>query len=85
MFKGNGQFLQDSEDPKFLDREACETLMLGLCISHLDNANAILYELPDVITNKLQWVQSMCAKLALKKRKYSSMAEALLELLWLPE
>ena len=39
---------------QFLNRWACETLLLGLCISHLDYSNAMLYCLPDVTINKLQ-------------------------------
>ena len=47
---------------KYLNRDACQTFLLGLCISHLDYANAILYGLPDVDINKLQRIQTMCAK-----------------------
>ena len=69
---------------KYLNRDACQTLLLGLCISHLDYANAILYGLPDVDINKLQRIQTMCAKLVLNRKRSDSATEALKELHWIP-
>ena len=69
---------------KYLNRDACKTLLLGLCISHLDYANAILYGLPDVDINKLQCIQTMCAKLVLNHKRSDSATEALKELHWIP-
>ena len=63
---------------------ACITLVLGLCISHLDYANALYYRLPDKTISHLQMVQSMCAKLTLRKSKYDSTTDALAKLHWLP-
>ena len=77
-------FMKIHEIRKYLNRHACKTLKLGLCVSHLDYANAILYGLPDTTINRLQRVQSMCAELTLKKAKHSSVTEALTELHWLP-
>ena len=68
----------------YLNRQATGTLLLGLCISHLDYANAILYGLPEVDISKLQRVQSMCTKLVLNHNPYSSSTKALMELHWLP-
>ena len=36
-----------------LTDSACETLLLSLCISHLDYANALLYGLPAITLSKL--------------------------------
>ena len=69
---------------KYLNKDACQTLLLGLCISHLDYANAILYGLPDVDIDKLQRIQTMCAKLVLNRKKSDSATEALKELHWIP-
>ena len=69
---------------KYLTTDACSTLILGLCISHLDYANALYYGLPDKTISHLQRVQSMCAKLTLRKFKYNSTTDALLQLHWLP-
>ena len=69
---------------KYLTTDACSTLILGLCISHLDYANALYYGLPDKTISHLQTVQSMCAKLTLRKSKYDSTTEALSQLHWLP-
>ena len=55
----------------------------GLCISHLDYADIILYGLPDSTICCLQRVQNMCAKLVLLKHKYTSTYEALKTLQWL--
>ena len=65
---------------KYLTTDACSTLILGLCISHLDYANALYYGLPDETISHLQIVQSMCAKLTLRKSKYDSTREALSQL-----
>ena len=69
---------------QYLTQDACTTLVLGLCISHLDYANALYYGLPDKTISHLQMVQSMCAKLTLRKSKYDSKMEALAQLHWLP-
>ena len=69
---------------QYLTKDACTTLVLGLCISHLDYANALYYGLPDKTILHLQAIQTMCAKLALKKSKYDSTREALAQLHWLP-
>ena len=69
---------------KYLTKDACTTLVLGLCISHLDYANTQCYGLPDKTISHLQIIQTMCAKLTLKKSKYDSTREALAQLHWLP-
>ena len=69
---------------KYLTTDACSTLILGLCISHLDYANALYYRLPNKTISHLQRLQSMCAKLTLRKFKYDSTTDALLQLHWLP-
>ena len=48
-----------------LTQEATQTLVLRLCISHLDYCNVILAGLPNCDIKKLQCVQNMCAKLVL--------------------
>ena len=69
---------------QYLTKDACTTLVLGLCISHLDYANELYYGLPDNTISHLQIIQTMCAKLTLKKPKYDSTREALAQLHWLP-
>ena len=69
---------------QYLTIDACTTLVLGLCISHLDYANALYYGLPNKTILHLQMVQSMCAKLTLRKSKYDSTTDALSQLHWLP-
>ena len=60
------------------------TLVLSLCVTHLDYGNALLYGLPKKSIKRLQIVQNMCAKLVLQCSKYSSAIEALMDLYWLP-
>ena len=69
---------------QYLTTYACTTLVLGLCISHLDYVNALYYGLPDKTISHLQMVQSMCAKLTLRKSKYDSTTDALAWLHWFP-
>ena len=67
-----------------LTEETCKTLAMGLVISHLDYANAILVGLPETDIHKLQWVQNMVAKLILNKDKYDSVTECFKKLHRLP-
>jgi len=46
----------------YLSKEATETLVLSLVISHLDYCNVILYGVSDKDIYKLQRIQNMCAK-----------------------
>ena len=69
---------------QYLTKDACTTLVPGLCISHLDYANALYYGLPDKTILHLQIIQIMCAKLTFKKSKYDSTREALAQLYLLP-
>ena len=39
---------------RYITREACTTLVLMLCISHLDYSNALLYELPNKTIKRYQ-------------------------------
>ena len=67
-----------------LSTEATESLVLSLCMSHIDYCNALLYGLPDVTLNQLQRVQNMCACLVLRRSKWQSAKECLQTLHWLP-
>ena len=67
-----------------LTASACHTLVLMLCISHLDYANALLYGMTKKLKSKYQRIQNMCAKLVLNKKKYDSATKCLQELHWLP-
>ena len=69
---------------KYLTKEACETLVMGLVTSHLDYCNSLLYGLPAINMNKLQHVQNIASKLILQKSKYESNKLHLMELHWLP-
>ena len=47
-----------------LSKEVCQTIVQSLVISHLDYANAILIDLPDITMKKLR-VQNIAARLVL--------------------
>ena len=49
-----------------LTQDATSSLVLSLCISHLNYCNSVLYALPNISLNRLQRVQNMCAHLVLK-------------------
>ena len=55
-----------------LSQEACHQLILGLVMSHLDNINAILINLPQREIQKLQRIQNMAVKIITCKSKYES-------------
>ena len=77
-------FVRIGNIQEYLTKDACTTLVLALCISHLDYANALYYGLPDKTISHLQITQTMCVNLTLKKSKYDSTREALAQLHWLP-
>ena len=64
--KAIANFVRIHKIHQYLTKDACTTLVLGLCISHLDYANALYYGLPDKTISHLQIIQTMCAKLTLK-------------------
>ena len=67
-----------------LTQEATASLLLSLCVSHLDYCNSIFYGLPDSIIGKLQCIQKMCACLVLRRTKWDSVTACLASLHWLP-
>ena len=67
-----------------LTKDAAVVLSLGMVMSHLDYANAILANLPDIEIRKMQRVQSMTTKLVLGRYKHDSTPVCLRELQWLP-
>ena len=82
--KAMANFIKIRSICKYITWEACITLLLMLCMSHLDYLNAVLYDVPNKTLSKHQGIQNMCAKLALGKSKYDSSTECLKTLHWLP-
>ena len=68
---------------KFLTQEACEIVIHDLVTSHMDYANGILLNVPDVSIKLYQHLQNMSAKITLNRGKHSSTTEALKILHWL--
>ena len=60
------------------------TIVLMLCISHLDYLNAMLYGITKKLLEKYQRIQNMCAKSVLNKCKYNSATDCLKQPHWLP-
>ena len=69
---------------RYLTQEACEVLVHGLVMSHLDYCNSLHNGLPDCDLNRLQRVQSIACKLVLNRSKYDSCTECFTQLHWLP-
>ena len=68
-----------------LDQSACEILVYGLIISHLDYCNGLLYGVSDYLLHKMQVIQNMAARLVLNiKDSRSSATDARYKLHWLP-
>ena len=82
--KAMANFIKIRSICPYITWETCTTLLLMLCMSHLDYLNAVLYGIPNKTLNKYQRIQNMCAKLALGKSKYDSSTESLKTLHWLP-
>ena len=59
--KAIANFVRICNIHQYLTKDACTTLVLGLCISHLDYTNALYYGLPDKTISHLQIIQTMCA------------------------
>ena len=67
-----------------LTDEAASSLVLSLCVSHLDYCNAVLYGLLVITIGRMQKIQNMCACLVLRKSKWDSATACLAKLHWLP-
>ena len=59
---------------------ACITLVLILCMSHLDYLNAMLYGITKKQIQIYQTIQNMCTKLVLNKCMYDSARKCLKQL-----
>ena len=80
IWKAISNFTHIKAIQKYLTKQACTTLVLSLCILHLDYGNALLYVLPKKSIKRLQTVQNICAKLLLQCSKYSSATQTLMDL-----
>ena len=58
--KAMANFIKIRSICKYITREACTTLLLMLCMSHLDYLNAVLYGIPNKTFNKYQRIQDVC-------------------------
>ena len=67
-----------------LTTEACKTIVHALVMSRLDYGNAVLYDITQALTTKLQMVQNSAARLIARQRKYQHIAPVLIKLHWLP-
>ena len=68
-----------------LSKEVCQTIVQALVISHLDYANAILIDLPDITIKKIQSVHNIVARLVLGNESNEERSkENLKKLHWLP-
>ena len=77
-------FLRIRSIHHLLTEDITSSLVLSLCVSHLDYCNSVLYGLPDVTISKMQKIQNMCAHLVLRKHKWDSITACLETLHWLP-
>ena len=64
--------------------EACQTVVFGLVLSHLDYSNAILANLPTNAIHKMQRVENIAAHIVLQDEQEPSTTKCLQKLHWLP-
>ena len=69
---------------RYLKQEACEVLVHGLVMLHLNYCNSLFYGLPDCDLNRPQRVHSIACKLVVNRSKYDSCTECFTQLHWLP-
>ena len=55
-------------------KQATQTLVIGLVMSHLDYCNTLFIGLLECDISKLQWIQNISARLVLHKEHYSTTA-----------
>ena len=68
----------------YLSMEACQTLVQGMVLVHLDYANVIYCGSPESGIRKIQCVQNVAAKFILDRSKHDSTINCPGELHWLP-
>ena len=54
---------------KYLTEDATKTLLVGLVLSHLDYANAILAGLPECDINKMQRIENIASQACNESQK----------------
>ena len=69
---------------KYMTQEVAEKLMVSLVLSKMDYCNCLLAGLPNVLIQKLQYVQNCAAKVIFRKRKSDHVTPLLKSLHWLP-
>ena len=62
---------------KFLNREACQILVQGLVMSHLDYANSMLIDVPDATLKPFTRVQALAAKTIFRRTQSNSVSDCL--------
>ena len=68
----------------FLSDEAAASVVHAFITSRLDYCNSLYINLPSSITNKLQRVQNIAARIVTKSSRYAHITPILQELHWLP-
>ena len=69
---------------RFLDKSSTEKIIAGAITSRLDYCNSLLYGIPKVVMNKLQYCQNNAARIVSLKRKFDHISPVLKDLHWLP-
>jgi len=64
----------------YINDETCKTLVQALIISRPDYGNALLYNIPLSLTNRLQRVQNCDARLVTRTRKREHITSVLFQL-----
>ena len=69
---------------QYITNDACNILIQALVTSRLDNGNALLQGLPQVLIERWQRIQNCATRLITRSRKSEHITPVLRELHWLP-
>jgi exonuclease III len=80
----NWQLRRIGQIRRYLTTEAAEKLIHAFISSRLDNANSLLYGLPEYQTDRLQRIHNTAARILTQTQKYDHITPILKNLHWLP-
>ena len=69
---------------RYLNEKLTERLVHSLVMCHIDNCNALLYNLPETQLNRIQKIQNSAARLVTRSSSNESIIPILKKLHWLP-
>jgi hypothetical protein len=69
---------------RYITQDTTRSLVQSIIMSRLDYCNSLLINIPATLTNKLQRVQNICARLITGAKRHEEITPVLCDLHWLP-